>query len=328
MSRDVSQEGTGSNRRALWVVLCVAGCLACALLPAVGCGVVTAALWLLRRERMVAWGVGASVVTAAVLCAVSWASLGSYAVPAVACALVCALALPGRVSVTSVCACIVGVGAAVAGADESVLAMAGSSLPAYVSSSLGELAASSGSVAVSGGSSVAVQASLERMVAAMGVLWPLVYLGQGALVTLAGLVGLALARRIPYRALYASFVRLHVPAWGVVALAAAVLCWACSQRWPDAPWAGALASAGLCALAFLRVVFFLQGLAVLMFLMERHAVGEAGRIALVALALVAEFAFFAVCVFGAIDTLANFRRIDWHAREVQAAGTRALGPGE
>ena len=77
-------------------------------------------------------------------------------------------------------------------------------------------------------------------------------------------------------------------------------------------------SFALCTLLCLRVLYLLQGLACAMALMERVGMGQVGRIAVLFGLLFLELSFYATCVFGLIDSLADFRGL--RSREVEVAG--------
>ncbi|MBM7000094.1 DUF2232 domain-containing protein [bacterium] len=300
------------------VVLCVVGSLVAAFLPAVGCALMVAGMWLLGRaeEGKRLWGVLACLAPFAALCVVSWPNLGSYALPSVICALACALVLPGRVSVTTVCLSVIVTSGCIAAADATVLLAMGSNLMDYVHETIESIGAQTTQLMVGSGSSVVMTAAVEQTMETLEKLWPLMYVGQGAVIALFGLLGLAVARRRPYGSLYASFLRYDVPAWGIVALIGAVVCLLVSRA--DVAFATTFESVGLCVLAFLRVVYFLQGLAVGMALMEGRHVGQGMRIVAVVLMLLLEASLYALSVFGVLDGLANFRRLPRHEKVVEA----------
>ena len=326
------------SRVVIGAVLCVAGCLVASVMTGLGCALMTAGAWLVcgAKSRGKLLAALCCLVPLAVLCVVSWENLGSYALPGVACSLVLALALPGRIGVTSVCLCILATAGLVAGTDEVVLLGAGSNLLDYVQSSLASLS-DQYSAALSAGvssTSIMLAAAYQNSVDLMRKLWPLMYVSQGAFDVLLGLVGLGIARRIPYERLYASYLRFEVPVWGIIALAVAVAILLGGGL--DVPVAPVMESAGMCVLLFLRVLYFLQGLAVSMCLMQRHGVGHLARILVIALLLFVEWSFYAVSVFGAIDFFAHFRGRERETVANQASedgrgqadDSRALGPGD
>lgn len=293
----------------LELALCVAGSFGSLFLPAVGTFAMVFGLWLLSRskERRVWAGVAGCVLPGVVLSAVSWIYYGSLVVPCIACALVVALLLPGRIGITSVCLTIVGLTGAMVMADASILMLQGESFAAYVSALLDEMRELT--VASLGGTvPVAVEASIDQTLEFLGKTWPLIYALRAAGVVVLGLFGLMLSRRDTYQSVYAAFTRYDMPLWGVVALAAAIACLAYGAFGPR--WADAVEAAGLNVLMFLRAAFFLQGLAVAMSLMDRRRWGPVPRVLVIMLMLMAELGFYAVCVFGVIDVWANFRRLE------------------
>lgn len=306
------------KRPVVEIVLCVAGCLVAAYFPAIGCALMVAGVWLLGRaeEGKKVWGVAACLVPLALLSVVSWVNLGSYALPSVVCALMVALVLPGHITVTTVVLCIVATACIIAGADESVLLALGSNLPEYVQSVFESIAGQTSVLTNGSGSSVMMAAASDQAMDVLKKVWPLMYAGQAAVVVLFGLVGLACARRMPYRRLYHSFLHYDVPIWGIGALIGACVCLLVSGT--DVAQASVFESIGLCVLLFMRVVYFLQGLAVGMALMEQHRIGQVARIVVVALMLVCELSFYALSVFGVIDGLANFRRLPRHEKTIEA----------
>lgn len=294
------------------LALCVLGSLVSTTLPALGVAAMVFGAWLLNRpeERRGWWAVAGCALPGIVLSFVEWVNYGSLMVPCIVCALVVALVLPGRITITSVCATILGVSALMIAADASIVMMWGESFTAYVSALLDEIRELTVASLSGNGSSVAIMASVDQTVGVLQKVWPLLYVSRAAVAVLMGLLGLMLARRDTYQRVYAAFTRYDMPLWGVVALIAAIACMAGSAF--GLVTSQTLEAVGLNLLFCLRVLFFLQGLAVVMFLMDRHHWGAFARVLVLAGLLMAEMAFFAVSVFGVIDVWANFRRLPRH----------------
>ncbi|MGN1200060.1 MAG: DUF2232 domain-containing protein, partial [Thermoguttaceae bacterium] len=92
-------------------------------------------------------------------------------------------------------------------------------------------------------------------------------------------------------------------------------CLACQAF--GAPKADVFEAVGLNLLLCLRVLFFLQGMAVAMRLMDQRRWGSFSRVLAIAALLMAELGLYAVCVFGVIDVWANFRHLE--RRKAQGA---------
>lgn len=300
---------------ALEVALCVVGSLLSAFFAPVGVGLMVAGTYLLRRpEEGKAWlGVVGCLAPCIALCLVDWVNYGSLALPPVICALVMGLFLPRRMGITAACACILGLTALVMGTDAALLASLGSSLPAYVSQTFDQMAQVAQDAGGTG-AGITVSAAMQQSIDYMRRIWPLVYLGQGACSVLVGLVGLAIARRLPAARLYEAYARFDVPVWGMVLIAVCVVCWAVSLQ--DVPVASTLLSVALCLFICLRVLYFLQGMAVAMSLMDKRGFGSFARILVIMALLLLEGMFYVVCVLGAVDAWANFRKLPHRERGV------------
>lgn len=290
------------------LALCVLGSLCSLVLPSIGTAAMVFGAWLLARkqEGRIWWAVAGCAVPGIVFSFVSWVNYGSLVVPCIVAALVIALLLPGRVSITNVCLTIVGVTVLMVMGDASVIMMLGSDFAAYVAALLEEMREIV--VASLGGTpQVAVSVAVEQTIELFGKVWPLVYVSRAAVVVLLGLMGLMLARRDTYRKVYAAFTRYDMPLWGIVALIAAIVCLAGGS----AGFANAtvLEAVGLNILFCLRVLYFLQGLAMAMHLMDKHHWGPVSRMLVLAGLLMAELGLYAVSVFGVIDVWANFRKL-------------------
>lgn len=294
---------------ALGFVLCLGGCLVSALMPPVGCALMAAGAWLLvsrvQLGRILA--ALACLVPLVGMCIFSWSELGSYALPATVCALVLSFWLAGRISVTVGVLLVLGTSALTVGCEQAVLVAAGSSVAGYVDSVLDALSARAQTLGETGGAAnFSALMAYEQTIQTMKVLWPLMYVAQGALVALLGMAGLALARRLPVFGIQTSFLRFSIPVWGIVVLIATLCTLAASRL--DTPVAAGLYSAGMCALVFMRVLYFLQGLAVGTCLMRARRMGALGRVFVLVAMFLLESALYAVSVFGALDTFARFRR--------------------
>lgn len=293
---------------ALGSALCLGGCLVSALVPPAGCALMAAGGWVLasrvRHGRVLA--TLSCLAPLATMCVLSWTDMGSYALPPTACALALSLGLAGRLGVTAGVLVVLGTAALMVGCDQLVLAAAGSSVVGYVGDVLDALSAQlSTAGAPDMAANLAVSMAYDQAIDAMRSLWPLLYVAQGALAALLGMAGLALARRLPASRARASFLGFAVPAWGIVALVASACLLAASRL--DVPAAAVLYSAGMCALIFMRALYFLQGLAVGTCLMCARRMGPLPRVLVLVAMLLLESAFFAVSVFGALDTFARFR---------------------
>ena len=298
--------------------MCVLGSLCSFTLPSFGMAAMVFGAWLLARkqEGRLWWAVAGCVVPGIILSFVSWVNYGSLVAPCIVGALAIALLLPGRISITSVCLTIAGVAALMVLGDASVIMMLGSDFAAYVAALLDEMREIV--VASLGGTSqVAVSAAVEQTVELFGKVWPLIYVSRAAVAVLVGLVGLMLARRDTYQKVYAAFTRYDMPLWGIVALIVAVVCLAGNAAgFADAT---VLEAVGLNILFCLRVLYFLQGLAVAMYLMDEHRWGPVSRVLVLTGLLMAELGLYAVSVFGVIDVWANFRRLPRAHRGKKAA---------
>lgn len=298
--------------------LCVLGSLVSVALPVIGMVAMVFGAWLLNRseERRGWWAIAGCVVPGIVLSFVSWVNYGSLVAPFIIGALVVAFVLPGRISITSVCLTIIGMTALMIASDASIVMMWGESFMAYVAALLDEIRELTAASLGGSSSSVVIMASVDRTVELLGKVWPLLYVSRAAVAVLAGLLGLMLARRDTYQRVYQAFTRYDMPLWGVVALIVAVACMAGSAA--GFPASSTLEAVGLNILFCLRVLFFLQGLAVAMCLMDRHRWGAFSRMLVLALLLMAELGFYAVSVFGVIDVWANFRKLPRHKTAVSA----------
>lgn len=307
------------------LAVCVLGSLVSVTLPVLGMAAMVFGAWLLNRseEKRGWWAIAGCVVPGIVLSFVSWVNYGSLVAPFIIGALVIALVLPGRINITSVCLTIIGMTALMIASDASIVMMWGESFTAYVAALLDEIRELTAASLGGSGSSVVVMASVDRTIELLGKVWPLLYVSRAAVAVLAGLLGLMLARRDTYQRVYQAFTHYDMPLWGVVALIVAVGCMAGSAAgFPAAP---TLEAVGLNVLFCLRVLFFLQGLAVAMCLMDRHRWGAFSRMLVLALLLMAELGFYAVSVFGVIDVWANFRKLPRHKAAVSAG---SHGEGE
>ena len=318
LARNDEQKASWPARPLIEIVLCVVGSLLSTFFAPLGVGLMVVGVYLLRRpeEGKALWGVAACLVPCALLCLADWVNLGSLALPQVVGALVMGLVLPGHIGITSVCACILGLTALSLGTDAALLASFGSSLPSYVNATFDEMAQITQDAASSTGVGITVSAAMQQSIDYMRSIWPLIYVGQAAMSVLMGLVGLGIARRTSMARLYEAYVRFDVPLWGMVLIAVCAVCWAVSRL--GVTGAATFASAALCLFICLRVLYFLQGMAVAMSIMDKRGYGSIARILVIMALLLLEGSFYVVCVAGAIDAWAIFRKLPRHERDVTA----------
>lgn len=295
-------------RPALEIALCVVGSALSTFTAPIGVLLMVAGLLLLRRpqEGKKTWmGVVGCLVPLLAYSVFDFVNYGSLSVMPVALALAMAFVLPGRIGITSACLCAVGAGALSLAMDAAVLAAYGWTILEYVEETFDALAEELSSVSVSG---VSVTAIVDQSISLMRSIWPLSYLIQGAMSMLLGLVVFVIVRRYSARSLYEAFVRYDMPIWGMVLIVVTVVCWAASSC--DFAYADTFLSGALCLFICLRVLYFLQGIAVAMSLMDKRGFGPFARIMIIVLLLMLEANFYVVCVFGAIDAWANFRKLE------------------
>ena len=288
------------------LILCIVGSLATVQLAGIGTFAMVFGAWLLFRpvEGRGLWALAGCLGPALALCLVSFVDYGTLVLPCAVCALVIAKILPGRVSVTSVCLVILALAAAMAGADALFAASFGMDLVGYANAMLDSAYEITVSSVSQSSSPVVVQASFDGVYETMRKVWPLGYVFQATVAVLFGLLGLGIAQRRGYRDAYDSFMRYDVPLWGIVLLIVGLVCLLLASSTGQGGW---LESIGLMLILVLRVVYFLQGMAVIMCLMSRRKMGFFSRVLILTLSLLAELSIFAVCVFGVVDVFANFR---------------------
>lgn len=309
-------------RPVLEVVLCAVSSLLTIFFPAIATAAMVYGAWLLtrREEGRAVWAAAACLVPGVALSFVSW-DYGSLVLPCSIVALVVAQLLPGRVNITTVCLTVVLSSGLMVAADASLVMLLGESFAAYVQALLEEIRLIVTASLTTGTPSVAVTATVDRTVELLGMVWPLIYVSRGAVVVVGALVGLMIARRDTYQRVYQAFTRYDMPLWGVVLLIASLLGFAAEAGLAQCP--EVVGVAALNVLLCLRVLFFIQGLAVGMSVMDARHWGPVCRVVAITAMLLAEMGLCAVCVFGVLDVWANFRRL---ARK--GACGRAHGEGE
>lgn len=264
--------------------------------------------WLLAREEenRAVLAVAGCLGPGIALSFVTW-DYASLVLPCALAALAIALLLPGRVSITSVVSLMAVLTALFIGADASLLMLQGEDFAAYVQALLEELRQAMTASLATTGSSVSVQATVDSTVELLGRTWPLIYVTRAVCVTVFGLCGLMIARRDSYQRVGTTFKAFDVPLWAVAAFIVCLAClagWALSAGVPDA-----VGTVALNLIVCLRVLFFLQGFAVLLSLMDSHGWGAAPRVLVISLALLMEMCLSGVCVLGLVDVWANFRKL-------------------
>lgn len=242
-----------------------------------------------------------------ILCFVSWLDYGTLVLPCALCALVIAKLLPGHLTITNVCLTILGLAILMAGADMLYAQSLGYGLESYSQAIIDEIRNQTEAQLSGTGTSVTAMASLDQMFEIIRLAWPFGYLMQAAIVVAFGCLGLALSQRLKYAQCYASFTRYDVPLWAVVLLIIGVICVALPAT--ENELSTVLRMVGVNSLLVCRVLFFFQGLAALLGIMDRRKFSGFTRVLILVLALFAEVWFFAICVFGLIDVWANFRKL-------------------
>lgn len=295
-------------RPSLEVALCVLGSLLSVQLAGIGTFAMVYGAWLLFRpeEQRGLWAIAGCLVPGIALSIVSFVDFGSLVLPCAVIALAIAYVLPGRITVTNVCLTVAALAAMMAGADALFAASVGMDLPGYANALLDEAYEITVSSVSTTSSQLAAEAGIDGVYETMRMVWPLGYVAQASVVVLLGLLGLVVARKNTYAQVYAAFLRYDIPLWGVVALIAGLVCLLLGTTTEQGTQ---LEPIGLMLLLVLRVLFCLQGLAVLSAWMNRRGMGFASRVIAIALALLAELSLFVVCILGVVDVWANFRKL-------------------
>ena len=304
-------------------VLCVIGSLGTIVLPGVSTALMVFGAWLLARkeEGRAFWAIVGCLGPGIALSFATW-DYASLVLPCALAALAIALLLPGRVSVTSVVCLIAVLTALLIGADASLLMLQGENFAAYVQALLEELRQVMTASLPTGTSSVSVSATVDSTVELLGRTWPLIYVMRAISIVLLGSLGLVVARRDSYQKVSGAFKHFDVPLWlvAVFIVSLAVLAgWVMAVGVPEGVGVVAL-NIILC----LRLVFFLQGFAVMLSLMDSHGWGAVPRVLVISAALLIEMSLSVVCVLGLVDVWANFRKLARTGR----SGRHSCGEGE
>lgn len=308
----------GSSRRparpVFEFVLCALASLGSIFSPSLGCALMVFGAWRLAHsgEGRAVWAALGCLAPGIVLSFATW-DYASLVLPCSLCALAIALLLSRGVSVGGVVVLVALLCGLLIGADASLLMLQGESFAAYVQELLEELRQVMTASLTTGGSSVSVQATVDSTVELLGWIWPLIYAMRAACTVCFGLVGLAVARHDSFQKVHEAFKRCDTPLWVVALFIVSVAClagWSVLGVLPEA-----VGVAALNVLICMRVVFFLQGCAVMLSLMDSHGWGFFPRVAVLSLAFLAEVSLSVVCILGLIDVWANFRKLARHDQD-------------
>lgn len=303
-------------RPALEFALCVIGSLGSIVFPGLCTALMVFGAWLLARkeEGRTVLAVAGCLGPGIALSFATW-DYASLVLPCALAALAIALLLPGRVSITSVVVLVAALTALLIGADASLVMLQGEDFAAYVQALLDELREVMTASLTTGTSSVSASAAVDSTVELLGRTWPLIYVMRSFSCVLFGLAGLVIARRDSYQRVSAAYKRFDVPLWLVALFIVSLACLAGRVLLTGMPdiWGNVALNVIVC----LRVVFFLQGFAVLLSLMDSHGWGAYRRVLAISAALLAEMSLSIMCVVGLIDVWANFRKLPRVARSVR-----------
>ncbi len=289
-------------------VLCALASLGSVLSPSLGCALMVFGAWRLAQsgEGRAVWAALGCLAPGIVLSFATW-DYASLVLPCSLCALAIAFVLSQGVSVGKVVILVALLCGMLIGVDASLLMLQGESFAAYVQALLDELAQVMTASLTTGTSSVSVQATVDSTVGLLGWIWPLIYAMRAACTVCFGLVGLEVARRDSFQKVHEAFKRCDVPLWIVALFIASVAClagWSVFGVLPEVVGVVAL-NVFIC----MRVVFFLQGCAVMLSLMDSHGWGFFPRVLLLSVAFIAEVSLSAVCILGLVDVWADFRKL-------------------
>lgn len=269
----------------------------------VGYGYVSAADCGGTRGRLM--GAAAALVAAVAL---SFSLGASSVVAAIASCLVALVTvealLAGRLTPGLGCLVVAGAAVCTFGADSLVAATRGTTVAADVESLLSLYAEEFSSVSVTAASLV------QQVRSVLSVLWPTAYVVSAFGSYLFAVIGAgAAARKTTERTIAVPrLVDYDLPLWVVAVLvaAAAVLAFGLTV---DGPAADAALMASANVVMGLRLAFAAQGLAVLVWFLNRNGSGALTKALLGALALYLEVQFVVLTVVGLVDVWANLRHL-------------------
>lgn len=140
------------------------------------------------------------------------------------------------------------------------------------------------------------------------LLWPFIYVSASAFdALLAGIGSLLMRSRVTGQAKPASLSRFDAPMWSIGVFSIALVCLGAS--FTGFPEAGILRTASVTALMGVRIIFALQGFAVMSALMIRKRMGCMTRAVCIFIIFWSEMMFFIMSIIGLIDVWANFRKL-------------------
>ena len=326
IAKDPLEPLPGSSPIHPWMelILCIAGSFATVYFAGIGTLAMVYGAWRLFRpqEGRGIWAILGCLAPVLVLCFVSWLDYGTLVLPCALCALAIAKLLPEHASVTNVCLTVLLMGLALVGADALFAHSMGYNIVSYSQAIIDEVRAQTTASLQGTGTSITAMASIDQVMDIIRMAWPFGYLVQASFIVAFGFLGLALSRRMKYAQAYAAFTACDIPLWAVVLLIIGVVCTVFGSS--DSQISYIMSCIGVNTLLVCRVLFFIQGLACMLGLMDKHNLGGFSRVAILVLALFAELWFIALSVFGLVDVWANFRKLG-RSRSQAAQDTSELG---
>lgn len=287
---------------ALW---CALGTFLCALAGPIGGLVSGYGLYeltepaLKRGKAAAAFSVAAVSATLIVLVP---AASGALVTTVAACAAYAACKRFGRVDTASVVLISVLCGLAGMGIDAALSASAGSSLVADLSDEFGSV------VREATGQGIEGTIAADQLTGIFRALWPFAYVAQAGIAAGAAAIGCKSAeRRLHGSSPAPRLASYDAPLWCVGVVASGFVLMAASRL--PFPGAGSLLVVGACALMTMRVVFAVQGLAVLASKLGASRGGCLLRVLAYAVAAWLELMVMAVTIAGLVDVWANFRKL-------------------
>jgi uncharacterized protein YybS (DUF2232 family) len=156
--------------------------------------------------------------------------------------------------------------------------------------------------------SLATRSQMSVYMKLLPLLWPTVYLTSGAFYVTFALSAVVAGRRRVIEDTAWEFKSFALPAWtAILVLVAAGVLAVSHFALTDESLS---LSIGLNLLMAARIAYFIQGLSLLWWVLEKYEVGGIMSILAVLLGLYLEYSFYVLCVVGLIDALADFRQMN------------------